>query len=79
MSHSCPQKVSFTQFGGVLGHSWNGDSEIFLKRAKVNGRPGQMLIDTGCNSTIVSAKWWSPTNGDTSLYPTAEVKLQIGS
>ncbi len=35
--------------------AWNADSHKILKRGKVDGRSVQMLVDTGCDRTIVSA------------------------
>ena len=57
----------------------------------LNGKPVQMLIDTGCTKTMVSADYIHPecldndtqekilcVHGDMVSYPTAEVKLQLG-
>ena len=69
--------------------AWNVDSHKYLRRGTLEGRPVQMLVDTGCEMTMVSAKLvdsamvdsqrYAPvmcTHDDTMLYPT--VKLQTG-
>ena len=71
--------------------AWNKQSQKYLRRGNLDGRPVQMLIDTGCNQTVVSARLVDPANvqpqekvpilcahGDTVLYPSATVKLQAG-
>ena len=55
----------------------------------MDGRPVQMLVDTGCDRTIVSVKTakFDPgskvpglcVHGDTCFYPAATVKLASGS
>ena len=71
--------------------AWNVDSHKYLCRRTSEGQPVQMLVDTGCEMTMVSAKLVDSarvdprrkvpvmcTHGDTMLYPTAMVKLQSG-
>ena len=36
--------------------AWNEDSTKYLRRGAVNGRPVQMLVDTGSDCTIVAAR-----------------------
>ena len=70
--------------------AWNAESQKYLRRGTLDGRPVQMLIDTGCNQTVVSARLVAGAkthfqrkvpilcaHGDTVLYPTAKVKLQM--
>ena len=72
--------------------AWNVESHKYLRRGTLEGQPVQMLVDTGCEMTMVSAKLVDSarvdphmkvpvmcTHGDTMLYPTATVKLQTGS
>ena len=37
--------------------AWNKGSKKYLRRGTMNGTPVQMLIDTGCTKTMVSAEW----------------------
>ena len=70
--------------------AWNVESQKYLQRGTLDGRPVQILIDTGCNQTVVSASLVAGAkthsqrkvpilcaHGDTVLYPTAKVKLQM--
>ena len=71
--------------------AWNKRSQKFLRRGTLNGKPVQMLIDTGCTKTMVCADYL-PTgcldhvnkerilcvHGDEVCYPTAEVRLKLG-
>ena len=72
--------------------AWDASSHKYLRRGTLNGRPVQMLVDTGCDRTMVSAKLVKTSrvdkgckvpvlcaHGDTVFYPTARVKLQTGS
>ena len=36
--------------------AWDASSHKYLRRGTLNGRPVQMLLDTGCDRTMVSAK-----------------------
>ena len=69
--------------------AWNEQSQKYLRRGNLDGCTVQMLIDTGCNQTVVSARLVDPAkvqpqekvpilcaHGDTVLYPSATVKLQ---
>ena len=71
--------------------AWNEDSIKYLRRGTVDGRPVQMLVDTGSDRTIVSAgvvkrAKMDPSrkvpiqcvHGDVCSYPTAVVKLAVG-
>ena len=71
--------------------AWNKGSQKFLRRGMLNGKPVQMLIDTGCTKTMISANYL-PTDcldhfnkerilcvlGDEVCYPTAEMRLMLG-
>ena len=72
--------------------AWNEDSFKYLRRGTVDGRPAQMLVDTGSDRTIVSAGVVRGAkmdagnkvpvlcvHGDVCSYPTAEVELVSGS
>ena len=37
--------------------AWNKRSQKFLRRGTLNGKPVQMLIDTGCTKTMVCADY----------------------
>ena len=79
-------------FGGACDEvAWNEDSQKHLCKGRLEGRDARMLIDTGCDMTMVSAEWVDPSkmnldervpvlcvHGDTMEYPTAAVKLQVG-
>ena len=102
LSYSCPNK-RVTELkegqnwkglfaGACEDVAWNEDSQKYLKRGTVDGKPVQMLVDTGCDRTIISARVvktgkLDPGNkvpvlcvhGDTCSYPTARVKLTSGS
>ena len=71
--------------------AWNTDSSKYLRRGTVDGRRDQIIIDTGCDQTMVSASKVRPervsrgdsvpvlyVHDDTVLYPTAEVEIKIG-
>ena len=71
--------------------AWNKGSQKYLRRGMLNGKPVQMLIDTGYTKTMVSADWLDHdcmdydqtekilcVHGDMVCYPTARVKLQLG-
>ncbi len=70
--------------------AWNEDSMKYLRRGKLEGRPTQMLIDSGCSMSMVSADGISPSkvntaetvpvlcvHGDVVDYPTAEIELRL--
>ena len=96
LMYSCPecpvQDIKSALSGkGCNEIAWNKGSRKFLKRGMLNGKPVQMLIDTGCTKTMVSADYL-PTDcldhfnkekilcvhGDEVCYPTAEVRLKLG-
>ena len=71
--------------------AWNVESHKYLRRGTSEGQPVQMLVDTGCEMTMVSAKLVDLatvdprrkvpvmcTHDHTMLYPTATVKFQTG-
>ena len=71
--------------------AWNEQSRKYLWRGNLDGCPVQMLINTGCNQTVMSARLVDPAkvqpqekvpilcaHGDTVRYPLATVKLQAG-
>ena len=99
LMYSCPNKQKTSPpeatqgfFGDACGEvAWNANSEKFLRRGTLDGTPVQMLIDTGCDRTMVSQRMVKPAqinpdkkvpvlcvHGDTVFYPTASVKLQMG-
>ena len=40
--------------------AWHAESRKFLRRGKLNGRRRvQILLDTGCDHTMVLARTWS--------------------
>ena len=90
LSYSCPNKKALFA-GACQDVAWNEDSYKYLRRGTVDGRPVQMLVDTGCDRTIVSATIVKTAkldpgskvpvlcvHGDTCFYPTATVKLASG-
>ena len=69
--------------------AWNKWSQKFLRRGMLNGKPLQMLIDSGCTKTMVSADYLPAdcldhfnkerilcVHGDEVCYPTAELRLK---
>ena len=71
--------------------AWNEHSHKYLRWGRVEGKSARMLVDTGCDTTMVSARWippsrveWAHTalvqcvHGDSLEYPTARVKLRVG-
>lgn len=102
LSYSCPNKkppASLQEkpntkalFAGACDDvAWNKDSYKYLKRGTVDGRPVQMLVDTGADRTIVSGEVVKMArldahckvpvlcvHGDVCSYPTAEVVLASG-
>ena len=69
--------------------AWNKGNQKLLQRGMLNGKPVQMLIDTGCTKTMVSADYLSAdcldhsnkerilcVHGDEVCYPTIEVRLK---
>ena len=96
LMYSCPERrrsdskpvLSGAGFQEVV---WNKESQKYLRRGILNGRSVQMLIDTGCTNTMVSARYIDPNildcsntveilcvHGDKVCYPTAEVNLRLG-
>ncbi len=81
-----PGKESKTLFAEACEDvAWNPDSEKYL-RGTINGKPVQMLIDTGSDRTIVAARVMRKAcidpsakvpiqcvHGDVCSYPTATV------
>ncbi len=67
---NCPKKKEAQQKGdskpALLGNAcqevaWNEESEKYLKWGKLEGRSAQMLIDSGCSLTMVSADCVEPS------------------
>ena len=72
--------------------AWNKRSQKFLRQGTLNGKPVQMLIDTGWTKTMVctdylptgcldhiNKEWVLCVHGDEVCYPTtAEVRLKLG-
>ena len=69
--------------------AWNTDSHKYLGRGKVDGKAVRMLVDTGCDRTMVradvvdEAKWDNSdkssvlcVHGDTVCYPSAMVDIE---
>ena len=90
----CPQRRGpAANPRGLLGKSceevaWNMDSHKYLRRGTLDGRTVQMLIDTGCDRTMVASDVVDQSkvddknkvpvlrvHGDTVLYPTAAVEI----
>ena len=96
LMYSCPERQVQVTKPALSGTScqeiaWNKGSQKYLRRGTLDGRPVQMLIDTGCTKTMVSADYLHPNclnhdntekilcvHGDEVRYPTAEVKLKLG-
>ena len=95
--YSCPDHQGREQTNaGLSGKAcdevaWNKESQKYLRRGMLNGKPVQMLIDTGCTKTMVSADYIHPNcldndnqekilcvHGDMVSYPTAKVNLKLG-
>ena len=70
--------------------AWNQESEKYLRRGQLDGRPVQVLIDTGSSCTMVRADRVCPlkvnqtdtvpvmcVHGDSEDYPTTEVDLLL--
>ena len=71
--------------------AWDESSQKHQCWGSVNKKPARMLVDTGCDMTMVSAKWVDPeevdrqntvpvlcVHGDTMRYPTASIALKVG-
>ena len=71
--------------------AWDAGSTKYLRRGYINGKVTQMLVDTGCDLTMVGEECVDNSqvnygktvpvqcvHGDTTMYPTARVHLQIG-
>ena len=94
--YSCPERQGRDTKPALSGKgcneiAWNKESKKFLQRGMLNGKPVQMLIDTGCTKTMVSVDYLSAdcldhsnqerilcVHGDEVCYPTAEVRLKLG-
>ena len=97
---TCPERRTSAASGSIKAllseacgeMAWDASSHKHLRRGTLNGRPVQMLVDTGCDRTMVLAKLVETSrvdkgckvpvlcaHGDTVFYPTARVKLQTGS
>ena len=60
--YSCPERQREDRKPVLSGTgcqevAWNKESQKYLKKDTLDGRPVQMLIDTGCTNTIVSASY----------------------
>ena len=78
--------------GGVCHDmAWDESNQKHQCWGSVNKKPARMLVDTGCDMTMVSAKWVDPeevnrqntipvlcVHGDTMRYPTASIALKVG-
>ena len=61
---NCPSKSAPTTFGtgrilyakGCDEVAWNERSRKYLRRGNLDGRAVQMLVDSGCSQTMVSAR-----------------------
>ena len=96
LMYSCPERQGKDIKPALSGKgcneiAWNKGSQKFLRRGMLNGKPVQMLIDTGCTKTMVSADYLPAdrldhsnkerilcVHGDEVCYPTAEVRLKLG-
>ena len=96
LMYSCPERQGQDIKSALSGKgcneiAWNKGSQKFLRRGMLNGKPVQMLIDTGCTKTMVSADYLPAdrldhsnkerilcVHGDEVCYPTAEVRLKLG-
>ena len=98
LMYSCP--VRGEPKGNFFGKSHpevplNEGSKKFLRHGKLNGKlngkPVQMWIDTGCTHTMVASEYVDPDNidycrterilclhGNKCSYPTAKVQLKLG-
>ena len=94
--YSCPERrrsdiKSVLSGAGCQEVAWNKESQKYLRLGTLNGRSFQMLIDTGCTNTMVSARYIDPNtldrsntveifcvHGDKVCYPTAEVNFRLG-
>lgn len=91
---SCPSRDSARTQAMFAGEqhevAWNSESQKHLCRGHIDGRPVRMLVDTGCDMTMVSSDWVHPSqvnlkermpvlcvHGDTHRYPTASVLLEV--
>ena len=93
LMYNCPERQVKPALSGVRCDevAWNKGSQKYLRRGRLNGKPVQMLIDTGCTKTMVSTDWLDHdcmdydqtekilcVHGDMVCYPTARVRLQLG-
>jgi len=63
--YSCPERQGQDTKPALSGTgchevAWNKESQKYLRRGTLNGRVVQMLIDTGCTKTMVSANYLKP-------------------
>ena len=99
LMYNCPNRKDSKQkgagktalFGGSRPEvAWNQESEKYLRRGQLDGRPVQVLIDTGSSCTMVRADRVCPlkvnqtdtvpimcVHGDSEDYPTTEVDLLL--
>ena len=98
LMYSCPNKKELRvradpkpALQACTDVAWNTEGSKYLRRGTVDGRRVQVLIDTGCDQTMVSARRVQPervslgdgvpvlcVHGDTVQYPTTEVEIRIG-
>ena len=99
LMYDCPFKPSSTTsatskalFGSVCHDmAWDKSSQKHQCWGSVNEKPARMLVDTGCDMTMVSVKWVDPeevdrqntvpvlcVHGDTMRYLTASIALRVG-
>lgn len=99
LMYSCPDRKSDgetarprdTMFSRVCPDvAWNTDSHKYLKKGKVDGRSVRMLVDTGCDRTMVRASAVNEdkhdynntskvlcVHGDQESYPSATVDIEM--
>ena len=65
-----------------MAWDWDASSHKYLRHGILNGKPVQILVDTGCDRTMVLAKLVKASRvpvlygyGETVFYPTARVEL----
>ena len=96
---NCPNREGPTAAGAPKGWysracdeiTWNAQSQKYLCRGRLDGQRVQMLMDTGCDHTMVLASLVTRSavdhtskvpvlcvHGDTLFYPTVMVALRVG-